>query len=55
MRRAMAKSFLSKMRKYRTKILIAAIVAFIVLVILGYAMKPDKTWGPQPQQQTQSR
>jgi len=41
----MAKSFLSKIRKHRMKILIAVIVAFVVLLILGYAMKPDKTWG----------
>jgi len=41
----MAKSFLSKTRKHRMKILIAVIVAFVVLLILGYAMKPDKTWG----------
>jgi hypothetical protein len=28
------------------KILIVIIVAFILLIILGYAIKPDKTWGP---------
>jgi membrane-bound acyltransferase YfiQ involved in biofilm formation len=42
----MIRPFLSKIRKHRMKILIAVIVAFIVLVILGYAMRPDKTWGP---------
>ena len=47
----MAKSFLSKIRKHRTKILIAAIVAFILLVILGFALGPDKTWRPPAQEQ----
>jgi len=51
----MAKPFLSRIRKHRMKILIAVILAFILLVILGYAMKPDKTWGPPVQPPTQSR
>jgi len=38
--------FLYKIRKHRMKILIVIIVAFILLLILGYAMNPDKTWGP---------
>ena len=42
----MAKSFLYKVRKHRMKILIAIIVAFILLLILGYAINPDRTWGP---------
>jgi len=28
------------------KILIVIIVIFILLIILGYAIDPDKTWGP---------
>jgi hypothetical protein len=42
----MAKSLLNKVRKHRMKILIVIIVAFILLLILGYAIDPDKTWGP---------
>jgi hypothetical protein len=41
----MAKSFLHKIRKHRMKILVAIIIAFILLLILGYAISPDKTWG----------
>jgi hypothetical protein len=52
----MAKSFLYKVRKHRMKILIAIIVAFILLLILGYAINPDKTWGPGVHEpQTKSR
>ena len=39
-------SFLNKVRKHRFKILIVIIVVFILLLILGYAINPDKTWGP---------
>jgi len=42
----MAKSFLYTIRKHRMKILIAIIIAFILLLILGYAINPDRTWGP---------
>jgi hypothetical protein len=42
----MAKSFLHTIRKHRMKILIAIIIAFILLLVLGYAISPDKTWGP---------
>jgi len=42
----MTKSLLNKVRKHRFKILIVIIVVFILLLILGYAINPDKTWGP---------
>ncbi len=42
----MATSLLNKVRKHRMKILIVIIVLFILLIILGYAINPDKTWGP---------
>ncbi len=52
----MAKSFLKKLRKYRTIILIASIIAFILLVILGFVLGPAKTWEPGANQnQTQGR
>ncbi len=52
----MAKSFLGKIRKYKFIILIAIIIAFILLVILGFALGPDKTWGPPVnEQETESR
>ena len=52
----MAKSFLGKMRKYKYIILIASITAFILLVILGFVLGPDKTWEiPVDEQQTESR
>ena len=38
----MAKSFLPKVRKHRFEILIDVVIAFISLVILGYALGPDK-------------
>jgi glycerol uptake facilitator-like aquaporin len=41
-----AKSFLYTIRKHRMKILIAIKIAFILLLILGYAINPDRTWGP---------
>jgi len=28
------------------KILIAIIIAILLLLVLGYAINPDKTWGP---------
>ncbi len=42
----MAKSFLYTIRKHRMKILIAIIIAIFLLLVLGYAINPDKTWGP---------
>jgi len=36
------------------KILIAIIIAFILLLILGYAINPDKTWGPGVHEQPAS-
>jgi hypothetical protein len=52
----MAKSFLGKIRKYKYLILIASIVAFILLVILGFALGPDKTWEPPAnERRTESR
>ncbi len=52
----MAKSFLSKIRKYRIIILIASIIAFILLVILGAVLGPDKTWEqPASEEPTESR
>ncbi len=52
----MAKSFLGKMRKYKYIILIASIIAFILLVILGFALGLDKTWEISvDEQQTESR
>ncbi len=51
----MVRSFLGKIRKYKYIILIASIAAFILLVILGFALGPDKTWGPpDTEQQTES-
>jgi len=52
----MAKTLLKAMRKHRRVILIIAILAFILLVILGFAMGPDKTWRPSGTDgQTQDR
>ena len=51
----MAGSFLSKIRKYRTSILVASIIAFILLVILGFALGLDKTWGPPEQERSAPR
>ena len=34
------------------KILIFIIVVFILLIILGYAMNPDRTWGPGVHEQS---
>ncbi len=42
----MAKTLLTTMRKHRRVILVIAILAFILLVILGFTMGPDKTWQP---------
>lgn len=47
----MAKSFLGKIRKYRYIILIASIAAFILLVLLGTILGPDKTWEPPATEQ----
>ena len=46
-----------KVRDYIISIIfIAIIIAFILLIILGYTMNPDKTWGPPDnEQQTESR
>ena len=52
----MAKSFVKKIRKHRMTILIVVIIVFILLVILGFALGPDKTWEPAVNdQQTESR
>ncbi len=52
----MAKTLLKAMRKHRRAILIVAILVFILLVILGFAMGPDKTWQPPDTgRQTQGR
>jgi len=52
----MAKSFLGKIRKYKYIILIASIVIFILLVILGATLGPDKTWEPPANlEQSESR
>jgi len=52
----MARTLLKAMRKHRRAILIVAILAFILLVILGFAMGPDKTWQPAgADRQTQER
>ncbi len=42
----MATTLLKAMRKHRRAILIVAILAFILLVILGFTLGPDKTWQP---------
>ena len=42
----MATTLLKAMRKHRRAILIVAILVFIVLVILGFTLGPDKTWQP---------
>ena len=52
----MAKSFLSKIRKYNKVILIITIIVFILLIILGTVLGPDKTWQqPDNQDRTESR
>jgi len=52
----MAKSLLGKIRKYKYIILIASIAAFILLVILGFALGPDKSWRPpDTEQRSESR
>ena len=40
----MARSFMKMMRKHRRLILIVCVTILILLVILGFAMGPDKTW-----------
>lgn len=42
----MAKAMMKLLRKHNRLILILAIAMFILLVILGFAMNPDKTWQP---------
>ena len=45
-----------KVRNNAWKVIIAIIVAFILLIIFGYAMNPDKSWGPpDTEQQSESR
>jgi hypothetical protein len=52
----MAKSFFDKIRKHRIVILIALIIAFLVLLIIGYTMNPDETWRPSVnERETESR
>jgi len=52
----MYKSIFAKIRKYRIIILIALAALFILLIILGYTMNPDKTWKPYTYEHTtQSR
>ncbi len=52
----MATTLLKAMRKHRRAILIVAVLAFILLVILGFALGPDKTWQPPGgERQTQER
>ncbi len=42
----MAKLFFHKVSKYAWVIVVAIVIAFILLMIFGYTMQPDKTWGP---------
>ena len=42
----MAKTLLKAMRKHQRLILTIVILVFILLIILGFAMGPDKTWRP---------
>ena len=42
----MVKRLLKAMRKHQRLILIVVIAVFILLVILGFRMDPDKTWRP---------
>ena len=46
-----AKSLFKKIRKHKTSILVIIVALFILLVILGYTMNPDKTWRPAGGQQ----
>jgi hypothetical protein len=41
------------LRKRRALILIVIVIMFILLVILGFALGPDKTWKP-PEGPTQT-
>ncbi|MHC4345104.1 MAG: hypothetical protein ACYSUP_10505 [Planctomycetota bacterium] len=44
----MAQAFMRILRKHRRKVITAIIIIFALLIILGYAMKEDKTWGLWP-------
>ncbi|MCP4609228.1 MAG: hypothetical protein GY845_10995 [Planctomycetes bacterium] len=45
-----------KVRDRAWIVMIAIAIAFILLVIFGYTMNPDKSWGPpDTEQQTESR
>lgn len=45
-----------KVRDHAWIVLIAALIMFVLLVILGYTQNPDKTWGPpDTEQQTETR
>jgi predicted PurR-regulated permease PerM len=52
----MATTLLKVMRRHRRAILIVAILAFILLVIFGFTLGPDKIWRPPgADRQTQER
>jgi hypothetical protein len=40
----MASALNKALRKHRKKIIIAIVVAFIILIICGLTIGPDKTW-----------
>ena len=51
----MAKLFFYKVKEHAWIIVVALIIAFVLLVILGYALGPDKTFRPPAQRQTEPR
>lgn len=42
----MARSFSDRVRKYGWIIVLALVIAFILLVLRGFVMRPDKLWKP---------
>lgn len=42
----MARSFSDRVRKHAWIIVVAMVIAFILLVLLGFVMGPDKLWEP---------
>jgi ABC-type proline/glycine betaine transport system permease subunit len=51
----MAKLFFHKIQEHAWIVIVAIIIAFLLLVILGYRLGPDRTWKPKEQEQTDLR
>jgi len=47
-----AKSLLNRIRRHRIIIFIVLVAVFIVIIILGATMGPDKTWRAPVQETT---